>query len=184
MKKPSFFAFSSKDLYSPATYVSHKPMNDTIKPVTLDYLNYKILEHLADNARVPLSEIAAELKIATSTVHKRMKGLQDTKVIEQFSIIVDPAALNLITAFIGIEVEPDKLKNVISMLTEIDDVLEVYETLEPYDLFIKVRAKGIYELKRHVIGALAQIEGVINMSSILTTVRHKEGTTRVKEPEV
>jgi Lrp/AsnC family transcriptional regulator for asnA, asnC and gidA len=81
-------------------------------------------------------------------------------------------------------VEPEKLKKVISMLTEIDDVLEVYETLEPYDLFIKVRAKGIYELKRHVIAALAQIEGVINMSSILTTVRHKEGTTRVKEPEV
>ncbi len=159
-------------------------MNDTIKPVTLDYLNYKILEQLADNARVPLSEIAAELKIATSTVHKRMQNMQDAHVIEQFSIIVDPAALNLITAFIGIEVEPEKLKKVISMLTEIDDVLEVYETLEPYDLFIKVRAKGIYELKRHVIGALAQIEGVINMSSILTTVRHKEGTTKIKEPQV
>ena len=159
-------------------------MTDTIKPVTLDYLNYKILEHLADNARVPLSEIAAELKIATSTVHKRMQGLQDSKVIEQFTIVLDPAALNLITAFIGIEVEPEKLKKVISMLTELDEVLEVYETLEPYDLFIKVRAKGIYELKRHVIGALAQFEGVINMSSILTTVRHKELTTRVREPEV
>jgi len=159
-------------------------MNDSIKPVTLDYLNYKILEHLADNARVPLSEIAAELKIATSTVHKRMRTLQDAHIIEQFSIIVDPAALNLITAFIGIEVEPEKLKKVIRVLTEIDDVLEVYETLEPYDLFIKVRAKGIYELKRHVIAALAQIEGVTNMSSILTTVRHKEGTTKIKEPEV
>lgn len=160
------------------------PMNDSIKPVTMDYLNYKILEKLAENARVPLSEIAAELKIATSTVHKRMQSMQDAHIIEQFSIIVDPAALNLITAFIGIEVEQDKLKKVISMLKEIDEVLEVYETLEPYDLFIKVRAKGIYELKRNVIGALAQIEGVINMSSILTTVRHKEGTTRVREPKV
>jgi len=160
------------------------PMNDTIKPVTLDYWNYKILEKLADNARVPLSEIATELKIATSTVHKRMQSMQDSHIIEQFTVIVDPAALNLITAFIGIEVEQDKLKKVISMLKEIDEVLEVFETLEPYDLFIKVRAKGIYELKRNVIGALSQIEGVINMNSILTTVRHKGRTTRVKEPEV
>jgi len=159
-------------------------MTDTIKPVTLDWWNYKILEQLAANARVPLSEIAAELKIATSTVHKRMQNMQDAHVIEQFTVIVDPAALNLITAFIGIEVEPEKLKRVISMLTELDEVLEVYETLEPYDLFIKVRAKGIYELKRHVIAALAQMDGVTNMSSILTTVRHKEGTTRVREPEV
>jgi Lrp/AsnC family transcriptional regulator for asnA, asnC and gidA len=159
-------------------------MNDTIKPLTLDWWNYKILEQLAANARVPLSEIAAELKIATSTVHKRMQNMQHAHVIEQFTIVVDPAALNLITAFIGIEVEQDKLKRVISMLTELDEVLEVYETLEPYDLFIKVRAKGIYELKRHVIAALAQIEGVINMSSILTTVRHKERTTMVREPEV
>ena len=162
----------------------HIAMTDTIKPVTLDWWNYKILEQLAANARVPLSEIAAELKIATSTVHKRMQNMQDSKVIEQFTIVVDPAALNLITAFIGIEVEPEKLTKVISMLTELDEVLEVYETLEPYDLFIKVRAKGIYELKRHVIAALAQMEGVINISSILTTVRHKEVTTRVKEPEV
>jgi Lrp/AsnC family transcriptional regulator for asnA, asnC and gidA len=159
-------------------------MTDTIKPVTLDWWNYKILEQLAANARVPLSEIAAELKIATSTVHKRMQNMQDAHVIEQFTVIVDPAALNLITAFIGIEVEQDKLAKVISMLTELDEVLEVYETLEPYDLFIKVRAKGIYELKRHVIAALAQIEGVINMSSILTTVRHKERTTRVREPKI
>ena len=159
-------------------------MKDRIKPVAIDSWNYKIMEKLAANARVPLSEIAAELKIATSTVHKRMQNLQETKVIEQFTIVVDPAALNLITAFIGIEVEPEKLSNVITMLTGLDEVLEVYETLEPYDLFVKVRARGIYELKRHVIGALAQIDGVINMSSILTTVRHKEGTTRVREPKV
>jgi Lrp/AsnC family transcriptional regulator for asnA, asnC and gidA len=159
-------------------------MTDTIKPVTLDSWNYKIMDKLAANARVPLSEIAAELKIATSTVHKRMQSLQDAHVIEQFTIVVDPAALNLITAFIGIEVEQDKLTKVITMLTALDEVLEVYETLEPYDLFIKVRAKGIYELKRHVVGALAQIDGVINMSSILTTVRHKEVTTRVREPGV
>ena len=150
----------------------------------MDYLNYKILEKLAENARVPLSEIASELNVATSTVHKRTQGLRASEVLEQFTIIVDPASLNLITAFIGIEVEQGMLKKVIAHLSAIDEVLEIYETLEPYDLFIKVRARGIYELKKKVIGALAQIDGVISMSSILTTVRHKEKIAMIKEPEL
>lgn len=152
----------------------------------VDFINYKILEKLAENSRTPLSEIAEELKIATSTVHKRVQGLQESHVIEKFTIIVNPAAssLNLVTAYIGIEVERDRLKSVIEKLKSIDEVLEIYETLEPYDIFIKVRAKGIYELKRNVIGLLSQREGVINVSSILTTVRHKEKTTNIKEPQI
>lgn len=59
----------------------------------------------------------------------------------------------------------------IEKLKSIDEVLKIYETLEPYDIFIKVRVEGIYELKRNVIGVLSQMEGVINVSSILTTVR-------------
>ena len=154
--------------------------------MTMDYINYKILEKLAENSRTSLSEIAEELKIATSTVHKRVQGLQESNVIEKFTIIVNPASssLNLITAYIGIEVERDKVKKVIEKLKSIDEVLEIYETLEPYDIFIKVRAGGIYELKRKIIGVLSQMEGVINVSSILTTVRHKEKTANIKEPQV
>ena len=152
----------------------------------MDYTNYKILERLAENSRTPLSEIAADLKIAASTVHKRLHGLQDSNVIEKFTIIVNPASssLNLVTAYIGIEVERDKLNSVIEKLKSVDEVLEIYETLEPYDIFIKVRAKGIYELKRNVIGVLSQREGVINVSSILTTVRHKEKTTNIQGPQI
>jgi Lrp/AsnC family transcriptional regulator, regulator for asnA, asnC and gidA len=152
----------------------------------MDYINYKILEKLAENSRTPLSEIAAELNIATSTVHKRLHGLQESNVIEKFTLIVNPtsSSLNMVTAYIGIEVERDKLESVIEKLKSIDEVLEIYETLEPYDIFIKVRAKGIYELKRKVIGVLSQREGVINVSSILTTVRHKEKTTNIQGPQI
>ena len=156
--------------------------------MSMDYINYKILEKLAENSRTSLSEIAEELKIATSTVHKRVQGLQESNIIEKFTLIVNPSSssLNQITAYIGIEVEQeqDKLKSVIEKLKSIDEVLEIYETLEPYDIFIKVRAGGIYELKRNVIGVLSQMEGVINVSSILTTVRHKEKTANIKEPQV
>lgn len=150
----------------------------------MDNINYKILDKLAKNSRMPLSEIAEELKIATSTVHKRVQALQESNIIEKFTIIVDSASLNQITAYIGIEVERDKQKSVIETLKSVDEVLEIYETLEPYDLFIKVRAEGIYELKRNVIAVLSHMDGIMNMSSILTTVRHKEKTTNIKKPRV
>lgn len=175
-----FLVFLSKDLYIPSGGIYYS------MGMPIDYIDYKILERLAENSRTPLSEIAEELKIATSTVHKRVRELQDSNIIERFTIIVNPSSssLNQITAYIGIEIEPDKLKSVIAMLKSVEEVLEIYETLEPYDIFIKVRAGGIYELKRKVIGVLSQMEGIKNTSSILTTVRHKEKTANIKEPKI
>ncbi len=141
----------------------------------MDKTDLTILEKLSRDSRTHCTEIAGELGVATSTIHKRVNQLYNDGVIEQFTIILNPEKSgNMLTTFIGINVDAAKKDEVIRTLKSIDSVLEVYELLEPYDLFVKVRTQDIRELKENVLRVINGTSGILNTSSILTTRRHKE----------
>ena len=141
----------------------------------MDDLDCSILCHLCKNSRASTTEIAQKLGVAPSTVHNRINRLKESGIIERFTIILDPAAVGQnVTAYIGINIESAKRIAVINQLRKIEDVLEVYELLEPYDIFIKVRTQDISSLKEHVLHPISDLDGVLDSSTILTTKRHKE----------
>jgi Lrp/AsnC family transcriptional regulator for asnA, asnC and gidA len=141
----------------------------------MDKTDLTILEKLSRDSRTHCTEIAGELGVATSTIHKRVNQLYNDGIIEQFTIILNPEKSgNMLTTFIGINVDAAKKEEVIKTLKSIDYVLEVYELLEPYDLFVKVRTQDIRELKESVLRVINGTSGILNTSSILTTRRHKE----------
>ena len=141
----------------------------------MDNLDCSILCHLCKNSRASTTEIAQKLGVAPSTVHNRINRLKESGIIERFTIILDPAAVGQnVTAYIGINIESAKRIAVINQLRKIEDVLEVYELLEPYDIFIKVRTQDISSLKEHVLHPISDLDGVLDSSTILTTKRHKE----------
>lgn len=138
-----------------------------------------ILSRLAANARVSMSELAKELGCSVSTIHKRIKQLEDSGIIEQFTIITNSELTGEITAFIGIVIENGDVTGVVDELKKRPDILEIYETLEPYDIFLKVRTTDIHTLKNELINPISEIDGVVEIRSILTTRRHKEQTTKI-----
>ena len=141
----------------------------------MDKTDLTILDKLSRDSRTHCTEIAGELGVATSTIHKRVNQLYNEGIIEQFTIILNPEKSgNMLTTFIGINVDAAKKEEVIKTLKSIDYVLEVYELLEPYDLFVKVRTQDIRELKENVLRVINGTSGILNTSSILTTRRHKE----------
>jgi Lrp/AsnC family transcriptional regulator for asnA, asnC and gidA len=135
------------------------------------------LEHLTQNSRIHSTEIASDLGLATSTVHKRIEKLQSSGVVKQFTVLIDPASVGLnVTTYIGLRIEQSKRISVINKLKNVNDVLEIYELLEPYDLLLKVRTYDIHSLKENVIHVLNNIDGVLESNSLLTTKCHKEKT--------
>ncbi|AGB49664.1 transcriptional regulator [Methanomethylovorans hollandica DSM 15978] len=143
----------------------------------MDDLDFAILEHLTHNSRIHSTEIASNLGLATSTVHKRIEKLQSSGVVKQFTILIDPMSIGLnVTTYIGLRIEQSKRISVINKLKNINDVLEIYELLEPYDLLLKVRTCDIHSLKENVIHVLTNIDGVLESNSLLTTKCHKEKT--------
>ncbi|OPY20796.1 MAG: putative HTH-type transcriptional regulator [Methanomethylovorans sp. PtaU1.Bin093] len=143
----------------------------------MDDLDFAILEHLTQNSRIHSTEIASDLGLATSTVHKRIEKLQSSGVVKQFTVLIDPASVGLnITTYIGLRIDQSKRISVINKLKNVNDVLEIYELLEPYDLLLKVRTYDIHSLKENVIHVLNNIDGVLESNSLLTTKCHKEKT--------
>jgi Lrp/AsnC family transcriptional regulator for asnA, asnC and gidA len=143
----------------------------------MDDLDFAILEHLTHNSRIHSTEIASDLGLATSTVHKRIEKLQSSGIVKQFTILIDPVSVGLnVTTYIGLRIEQSKRISEINKLKNINDVLEIYELLEPYDLLLKVRTCDIHSLKENVIHVLTSIDGVLESNSLLTTKCHKEKT--------
>ncbi len=131
------------------------------------------------------TDMAKELGVATSTIHKRIKHLESDGIIENFTIITDPSKLDLnITTFIGLNIDSSRRINIINKLNNIEDVLEIYELLEPYDLFLKVRTFDINSLKNNVLRIINEIDGVLGSSSLITTKRHKEKACNILIKEV
>ncbi len=131
------------------------------------------------------TDMAKELGVATSTIHKRIKNLESEDIIENFTIITDPSKLDLnITTFIGLNIDSSRRINIINKLNNIEDVLEIYELLEPYDLFLKVRTFDINSLKNNVLRIINEIDGVLGSSSLITTKRHKEKACNILIKEV
>ena len=143
----------------------------------MDSTDQTIIDRLSKDSRTHCTEIASELGVATSTVHKRVNQMYSDGVIEQFTVVLNPEKTGMaLTTFIGINVDGNHKQEVIEILKGLKNVLEVYEILEPYDIFIKVRTTDISELKETVLRVIANTDGVLNSSSILTTIRHKERT--------
>ena len=131
------------------------------------------------------TDMAKELGVATSTIHKRIKNLESEGIIEYFTIMADPSKLDLnITTFIGLNIDSSRRINIINKLNNIEDILEIYELLEPYDLFLKVRTFDINSLKNNVLRIINEIDGVLGSSSLITTKRHKEKTCNILIKEV
>ena len=141
----------------------------------MDNIDAAILRRLSADARVKYSEMSDELGVATSTVLNRIHRLEAEGIIERFTIVVNPAKTGKgTTTYVGINVERDKKDAVVEKIKKITDVLELYELLEPYDLLIKVRTEDMNSLKENVLHVISEMDGVLDLSSILTTKRHKE----------
>ena len=52
----------------------------------LDAKDKKILELLEKNGRLPIEELSSKLNIPPSTIHNRIKRMENTKVIEGYSV--------------------------------------------------------------------------------------------------
>ena len=84
------------------------------KPVEIDELDYKLLNEIAVNARIPLIELSEKLGCSSQTVNYRIKNLIKTNVIQTFRINVDFLKLGLQEYKIDIYLKDNKFKKPIT----------------------------------------------------------------------
>jgi Lrp/AsnC family transcriptional regulator, regulator for asnA, asnC and gidA len=164
----------------------------------LDNVNLQIIDILSKNSLTPFVEIAKQIGISDATVHLRIRRLKDEGVISKFTLCLDNNLLGYDhLAFVGINVRPGFTDEVTEGLSNLDEILEIHELHNEFDLLLKIRAKGLNHMRDIIgnrIGTLPNIVKTELMTALKTNKEEqgvplkqdgsdngKDGATRAKE---
>jgi len=145
-----------------------------IKPNFLDYINYRILDVLSKNSSIPFVELAKQIGISDATIHTRVKKLLTLGVIKKFTIFVDNDLLGYDhLAFINLKIERGRTEETTNNLMKIDEILEIHEIYDKFDLLIKIRTKNLDNLRDIIVNKILSIN-YIKETELMTVLRTRK----------
>ena len=145
-----------------------------IKPNFLDYVNCRILDVLSKNSSLPFVELAKQIGISDATIHTRVKKLLTLGIIKKFTIIVDNNLLGYDhLAFINLKIENGRTEETTKNLIEIDEILEIHEIYNKFDLMIKIRSKNLDDLRNTIVNRILSIN-YIKETELITDLRTRK----------
>ena len=114
----------------------------------LDALDRKILDLIADNARIPFLEVARICNVSGAAIHQRIQKLTNIGILKGSYFVVDPEKIGYETcAFIGLYLkDPESFDVVVKELEKISEVVECHYTTGGFDMFIKIYAHNNHHL--------------------------------------
>jgi len=115
----------------------------------LDQRDLEILAALQEDARATYADVARRVGLSPSSVHQRVRKLEESGVIRAYRAIVDPEAVGLyVTALVSVTPldakQPDDLPARVRELPEIEDCFSVAGD-ENYILKVRTRTTGELE---------------------------------------
>jgi Lrp/AsnC family transcriptional regulator for asnA, asnC and gidA len=136
----------------------------------LDFVNREIIRKLSEDARLPFSELAKQLKISNSLVHQRVKKLQEAGIITGFSVQLNPKAMGYESfTYTGIVTKEARFAySIAEDLKKIPSVVECHWVSGKYALFIKIVAKNNEDLRKVLYEQIHNIEGVGSTDSFIS----------------
>jgi DNA-binding Lrp family transcriptional regulator len=130
----------------------------------IDALDMKIIRALQTDARKPIVKIAKEVDANEATVRRRIDKLLRDGIIERFTVVLDYHKLGrVIKAFIGLRVEPAKLKVIAEHLVKHPDTQVLYRTSGDTDIVTEVIFEKMEDLN-------AFLEEELSLDGILGTI--------------
>jgi len=111
--------------------------------MTLDSIDAKLLEVLQENARVSISELSKRINLSLSAVSERLKKLEQSGIIEQYTTVLSPKQMDKgLQAFMMVGVDGSlNEKELFRIVEESDEILECYFVTGSCDYVIKIATK-------------------------------------------
>ncbi|HEY9184799.1 MAG TPA: Lrp/AsnC ligand binding domain-containing protein [Salegentibacter sp.] len=138
--------------------------------VVVDGIDKTILNHLMEDAKKPILEIARSIGITGAAVHQRLRKLEKSGLIEGTKLIVDPRVLGYRTmAFVGVYLDkavsnPQAVKK----LNEIPEVIECHYTTGNWSIFLKILCRDNEHLMQVLNKDIQAIEGVSRTETFIS----------------
>jgi Lrp/AsnC family transcriptional regulator for asnA, asnC and gidA len=141
----------------------------------LDDVNLQIIDILRKDSSVPFVEIARRIGLSDATVHIRVRRLFAAGIITKFTISVDNNLLGYDhLAFMGINIKPGSADQATEGLSNLDEILEIHEMHNSFDLFVKIRAKDLNHMRDIIENKIRMIPNILETELMTVLKTEKE----------
>lgn len=127
----------------------------------IDAIDIKILEILRKNSRVPASFISERISMSVSAVSERIKKLEASGIIKQYTAVLDSKKLGKdTTAFISVRLEHPKYNDQFTVnVKNQPEIIECYYLTGDFDYLLKVITSST-EMLSEILNIIKSIKGV------------------------
>lgn len=121
----------------------------------MDAIDYEILACLKENARENATNIGERINLSTSAVIERIKKLENSGLIKQYTAIINQSILGRdLSAFITVRLEhPKYYKNFVNSVKANEFITECYYIAGDFDFILKVvtdKRKSLEEILNYI----------------------------------
>nr|WP_039018911.1 Lrp/AsnC ligand binding domain-containing protein [Halocynthiibacter namhaensis] len=118
----------------------------------LDSFDHKILDELATDGRMNVTELARRIGLSKSPVQTRLKRLEQTGIIRGYRALLDPVRLGLDhVAFVEVRMTDTReaaLSAFNAAVLQIAEIEECHMLAANFDYLLKIRAKDMRAYRR------------------------------------
>lgn len=137
------------------------------KSSKVDDVDLAIIRKLQVDGRRPYADIAAELRLAPSTVQQRANRLIDAGLLK-ITAAADPLTLGIsVSAMVAIKAEGTMLREAAVEIAKFPEVAYVAICTGPYDILVEVACRDNDHLLDFISDKLAEVEGVREIETFL-----------------
>ena len=142
----------------------------------MDAIDRRILACLKENARENATNIGAKINLSPSAVIERIKKLEHSGLIQQYTAIIDQRVIGReLMAFINVRLEhPQHYENFVETINANNAVAECYYIAGDFDFLLKVVTTSGKALEE-ILTQIKSIEGVslTRTTVVLSTNKHE-----------
>lgn len=139
--------------------------------VKLDRTDKSILSALQKNGRIQNNDLAREIGLSTSSCLRRVKILEDTGVIQNYTTVVDPQKIGLQLILFSriwlVGQDAETIDTFIEAMKELPQVMECYIILGECDAMLKVVVADLESYRKFQSAHLTKKNGITSVKTDL-----------------
>ena len=138
-----------------------------------DPQDIKIIDHLRGNGRVPLRDIAVDLKVSEAAVRKRILKLERDGFLRIVTMVNQSAVGRPFTAMVGVSVSRRSPASVAKDLGREKGISTILIKQTKPELLLRLTAGTLEELHRLMTDVISAVPGVKKLFPSVVTTIHK-----------
>lgn len=136
----------------------------------IDTVDKIIIKKLITNARIAYSQLAKDIGVSNTLVHKKVNRLRQLGILKYPAFILDAQKLGFSTeAYTTIKLNnPRNVKPVIKELEKIPEVISCSNITGEYTLIIRIFARDNNKLREVLYNKIHLISGVVTTDTVIS----------------